>query len=64
MIDRDIWIAANEMIKLYGEDAAIRAAIRADGLARDGDVAGYAMWKRVLRAIIELRSSEPDGLVN
>ena len=64
MIDRDIWIAANEMIKLYGDDAAIRAAIRADGLSELGDEEGYTTWKRVLRAINELRSAKPDGAMN
>jgi hypothetical protein len=61
MIDRDIWITANEMIKLHGEDAAIQAAIRADGMQLLGDEQGYATWKQVVDAINELRSTEPSG---
>ena len=61
MIDRDIWITANEMIKLYGDEAAIQAAIRADGMHLLGDEDGYATWKRVLAAINELISTEPGG---
>ena len=64
MIDRDVWIAANEMIKLYGEDAGVKAAIRADGLNELGDEEGYATWKQVLRAINELRSTQTDSLTN
>jgi len=61
MIDRDIWITANEMIKLYGDEAAIQAAIRADGLQLMDDEQGYATWKRVVAAINELRSTELSG---
>jgi hypothetical protein len=64
MIERDIWIAANEMIKLYGEDAIVRAAMRADGLARQDDEDGYRVWKRIAAAIRELQDSEPAGVMN
>ena len=64
MIERDIWITANEMIKLYGDEAAIQAAIRADGLQLMGDEDSYAVWKRVVAAIHELRDTEPRGKPN
>jgi len=64
MIERDIWITANELIKLYGDDAVITAALRADALSQQGDEQGYAIWKRVIRAINELRSAEPSGALN
>ena len=34
MIDRDTWITANEMIKLYGNDAAIRELESAEPVGR------------------------------
>jgi transposase len=34
-------VAANSLIKLHGDDAAIKAAIRADMLAARGDGDGY-----------------------
>jgi hypothetical protein len=51
MIDRDIWITANEMIKLYGDDALLKL----------DDEADYAVWKRIVATINELRSAEPSG---
>ena len=64
LTERDIWIAANSLIKLYGDDAAIKAAARADMLAALGDVDGYALWKRIVRATIDLGRMEPPGPVN
>lgn len=61
MVDRDIWIAANAMIKLYGDDATLQAAIRADALQQMGDEKRCAAWKRIIAAIDELRSAEPSG---
>ena len=55
MIDElDIWRAAEQMRKLYGPDAAIHAAMRADKLMDQGDIEGFDMWKRVAAAINEL----------
>ena len=64
MIDRDTWITANEMIKLYGTEAAIRAAMRADTLADQDDADGYLVWRRITTAIRDLENAEPGGLVN
>jgi hypothetical protein len=50
----DIYRAANELIHQYGEEAAIRAAMRADSLAEKGDLDGYAVWRRILTAIDEI----------
>ncbi len=44
------------------EVAAIHAAMRLDALVETGDLDGYAVWKRILRAVGELLSKErPDG---
>ena len=57
--DLDIHRAANELIEQFGEDAPIRAAMRHDELLKIGDVDGCVVWKRILKAIDELRSVEP-----
>jgi len=44
MEDIDIWRAAEQMRKLYGADAVIHAAMRADKLMDQGDVEGFDMW--------------------
>jgi hypothetical protein len=64
MIDRDIWLAANELIKLYGDDAAVQAAIRAEASHEQGDEHGYAVWNWILGAIGELKCAKPTGFVN
>lgn len=64
MIDREIWITANEMIKVYGDEAAARAAVRVGILLAQNDEEGAAIWRRVVVAIDELRSRDPSGNAN
>ncbi|MBV8799126.1 MAG: hypothetical protein JO208_04870 [Alphaproteobacteria bacterium] len=54
----DIWRAANIMLELYAEDAVLRAAMRADTLLEEGDTEGFFVWKRITRAIDDLRQTE------
>ena len=35
------------------------AAMRTDAMLEAGDLDGYAVWKRILRAVEELLRSEP-----
>ncbi len=46
----DIWRAANIVIEMFGEDATLRAAMRADALLEQGDAEGFFVWKRIARA--------------
>ncbi len=39
----------------HGPDAPIQAAMRADEMHEKGDVDGYAVWRRVVQAVEELR---------
>ncbi len=55
--DLDNWRSANLLVKRHGEDAPIHAAMRADAMLEAGDLDGYAVWKRVLRAVEELEGS-------
>ena len=58
--DRDIWRAANLLVKRHGcADAASVAARRAEELLAAGDVEGYAVWKRILSAVAELTRPTP-----
>ena len=52
--DLDIYRSADLLVKRHGEDASIEAAMRADAMLEKGDLDGYAVWKRILRAVEEL----------
>ncbi len=58
----DIYRSANLIVKQHGQDAPVEAAIQADAMLEAGDLDGYAVWKRVVKAVEELLSKErPDG---
>ena len=59
--DIDIYRSANLLVKQHGEDAPIHAAMRADALLEVGDLDGYAVWKRILRAVDELQGTRPGA---
>jgi hypothetical protein len=60
--DLDIYRSANVLVKQHGQDAPIEAAMRADSMRDNGDLDGFAVWKRVIKAVEELLSKErPDG---
>ena len=57
--DLDIYRNANLLVKQHGRDAPIEAATRADAMLEKGDVDGYSVWRRVLRAVEEMQGTEP-----
>ena len=57
--DLDIYRSAQVLMKQHGPDAPIQAAMRADAMLDKGDVEGCAVWKRILRAVEELRRAVP-----
>ena len=57
----DILRAANLVIKRHGETAWLEAAQRADALLEAGDVAGAALWRRILKAVEQLQDEQPPG---
>ncbi len=59
--DLDIFRAANALVKRHGQDAPIETAMRADAMLEKGDPEGYAVWKRILRAVGELQRAEPGA---
>ena len=58
VIDGDIIEVHGQRIRLHGPDAPIHAAIRADAMPERADLDGYAVWKRILWAVEELRRVE------
>ncbi len=54
----DIDRSANVLVKRHGQDAPIHAAMWADELLEAGDLDGYAVWKRIVKAVEELLSKE------
>jgi hypothetical protein len=61
MLDRDIWLTANLIIKQHGDDAEIQAAMRVDDMSSRGDFLGRAVWRRILKAVRELKVPAPTG---
>ncbi len=59
--DLDIFRSAQVLVKQHGEDAPIQAAMRADAMLDKGDLGGYAVWKRILRAVGKLQRMEPGA---
>ena len=59
--DPDIFRAAKLLIDQHVNDAAIRAAQRADELLNGGDMEGAAVWRQILEAIDELIRGRREG---
>ena len=57
--DLDIYRSAQALVKQHGQDAPIHAAMRADELLEAGDLDGYAVWKRIVKAVEELQETDP-----
>ena len=57
----DIWRVANLMLTRYGDAAVAEGAKRAEELAADADLAGVAVWLRVIDAIRQLAITTPVG---
>ena len=57
----EIWRAANQFVKRYGEDARIEAAKRIDAMLEAGDLDGAAVWKRIFKAVEELQRAIPGS---
>jgi hypothetical protein len=57
--DIDIYRPANIIVMQHGEDAPIHAAMRADKFLEAGDLDGYAVWLRIVKAVEDLLRSEP-----
>jgi hypothetical protein len=54
--DRDIWRAANLLIREHGAEAEVVSARRADEMLDRGDRDGQLVELRIRRAIVELQT--------
>jgi hypothetical protein len=54
--DRDIWRAANLLLRKHGVDAEVVATRRADEMLERGDRDGQLVWIRIRRAIADLQT--------
>ena len=61
--ERDIWRAANLLIREHGDGAEFIAARRADEMLERGDHEGETVWLRISRAIVEMQAA-PAGKPN
>ena len=61
MTDKEIYLAAQAVIKSHGDTAALHAAQRADELLAEGDMEGRRVWHRIGEAIAELVSVSLDA---
>jgi hypothetical protein len=59
--DLDIHRAARLMIRRYGDDAAVQAAMRGDELLDKGDLDGMLVWQAIISAIRRLQVTTPTG---
>ncbi len=57
----DTYRSANILVKQHGQNAPIHAAMRADAMLEKGDLDGYDVWKRILRAVEELQGRVPKS---
>ncbi len=57
----DIWRTAKLLTNQHGDQAAIDAGMKADELLEAGDMEGYAVWRRIIRAIEELQRTQATG---
>ncbi len=64
ILNIDIFRVANLLVKRHGTDAPVEAAMRADAMLDKDDLDGYAAWRRILRAVEELRRVEPRARVH
>ncbi|MDE1150484.1 MAG: hypothetical protein PW843_28380 [Azospirillaceae bacterium] len=57
--DRDVWAAAYALVKRFGAEAAVFAAMRADEWMAQGDMDQYLLSKRIMTAVDELLAQSP-----
>ena len=57
--DIDIYRAAKLLIDKHGDEADVIAIRRATKMLDDGDVDGYAVWKRIVDAIKDMQRETP-----
>jgi len=60
----DIYRSAKIYIDQHGDQAALQAAMQADGLLDAGDMDGATTWLKIVKAVEVLQATEPDGVTH
>ncbi|MHA1598878.1 MAG: hypothetical protein ACTSV1_09165 [Alphaproteobacteria bacterium] len=55
---------ADDLMRQYGKDAVIVAALRAGEMLNAGDVDGYRTWKRLIMLVDGVDVEDQPGAVN
>ena len=55
---------AAELIEVYGDNAGLEAAVRAEESRGAGNVARFCHWRQIERVIVTLTSEEVRGSVH
>jgi hypothetical protein len=55
---------ACRLIDSHGDDAALEAAVLAEGARDSGNVLGFCHWRQIERVIVVLATPEPVGTVH
>ncbi len=58
--DPNIYRSASVLMRQHGEDAPTEAAMRADAMLESGDLDGYAVWRRIVKAVEEIQRTKRD----
>lgn len=61
MEDRDFWHVAHHLIRLYGAQAPLDAAMRAEKARLSGDPEGHSIWRLVMDKVQELQREPLPG---
>ena len=62
--DREAFAEATQLMTLFGEQALVEAAIRADRSRSLGNVIHFCRWRQVERTILMLTEDEVTGTVH
>ncbi len=58
--DDDIKICAAALVVMFGKDAPVRTAERAEVCLAKGEKEGHEFWRRMLKATEEVLRAEPE----
>ena len=58
--DDDIKMCAEALVTMFGKDAPVRCATRAEEYLAKDEKNGYEFWRRIVKATDELLQTEPE----
>ena len=61
ILDIDVYRSAKLLVSHHGQDAILKAALRADELLDQCDLDGKRVWLRIRAVVLELLKVRPEG---